>query len=945
MALFTSAAIASFLGIGAGFLSTVSAIALNAAVGIGLQLAVQSLDKPKAAEPIAVRGKMQSGGDVARSIIMGRRATAGSLVYANTWGKAGKTPNAYFSQVIALSDMPVTGLTAMWVNGEPVTVKTSDAALADTFGYPIEEYRDDGKDHLWVKFHDGKQTVADQFVVSSVASEARPYEATRVGLGVAYVVVTARSNPDLFSGFPAFRFEVQGMPLYDISKDSTAGGSGTQRWDTPSTWGGDGDDYPVVQVYNIMRGIRYGSDWLYGLQGTPAARFPASDWVTQIGKCRLKVDGPSGKEAQYMTGAEISVDNEIAATVEALLMGCQGRPIETGGIYKVRVGEPGAANFTFSDDDIISTEQQTGKPFIGLADSVNGITASYPEPAEAWNTKVAPALYSPDYETRDGNRRLVSDLDLTAVSRSRQVHQIMKAALAEARRERRHTLVLPPGYWTVEPGDVAAWSSARNGYAAKLFRVDGVADHANLDVMIDVTEVDPTDYNYDYFTDYRPPVFVPVKPGKPPAQPIYGWTVLPAVIYDASGNPRRPSIKVGCAPDQDDVAKVWVKVRLKSTGQIVFDSDSTPYASPYEWVLNGTFLPATQYQVQGKLVPYTRRKTSWTDWIDVTTPDVKLAPGLDYDPYSGVIDIDQLGEDLKGYHEWLSSGRRDLLDRLDEIALLVADQDLGNAIDRQQLRKQITATFQGARAEYLQKIDVLVTADAAMASLITSLSATINKNRADYVSQVQVLVTSDLSLSQSIDTLSSNFGGFQSSVSSQLVSLTNADSALSLRADQLQAKVNDPDTGLSANASAISGLQTRVSTAEGKITATADSVNDLDVSVGKFSASGRFRTTVEATPSGAQARIGLSVAASSGGATASAAMYLDALAGGQSRVVFEADQFIVVAGGNLNNPFIVDGTAVRMNVANIGTVTAGILRSSDSKMVINLNAGTIVISS
>ena len=915
MALFTSAALgAGLFSLGSGFLATVSAIALNAAVGIGLQMAVSALQKkPGEPEPLGVRGKMQSGGDVARSIIMGRRATAGSLVYANTWGQAGKTPNAYFTQVIALSDMPVSALTAMWVNGEPVTIDTADTTLANERGYPVVEYRADEGDWLWVKFYDGTQIVADPFLVGSVGSEDRPYEATRVGRGVAYAIVTARSNGELFSGFPSFRFEVQGMPLYDITKDSTAGGVGTQRWNDPATWGGDGDHLPVVQVYNILRGITYNGDWIYGLQNTPAARFPAADWIAQINKCRLPVQGADGMEPQYTTGAEIALATEIATSIEALLRGCHGRPIETGGIYKVRVGEPGAAVFAFTDDDILSTEPQTGKPILGLADSVNGVTASYPEPEESWNTKAAPPLYSPDFEERDGNRRLISNLDLSTVSVARQVQQIMKAALDEARRERRHTLVLPPSFWTVEPGDVGAWSSPRNGYAAKLFRVDGVADRTNLDVMVDVTEVDPADYDFDFFTDYTPPDFTVIVPDRPPPQPMYGWTALPAVIYDASGNARRPSIKVGCDPEQDDVRNVWVQVRLKLSGAVVFDSDSTAYAAPYEWILNGVFLPSTIYQVRGKFVPYSRRRMEWSDWIDVATGDIKLSPGLDFDPYAGAVGLDSLGDDLREYQEWLGSGRREILERLEQINLLVADQDLGNALERQQLREQVTATRDGITAEYLRQVDILITADTALASRIEALNA--------------------------------SFGNYQATVSTQLVALASADSALTLSVNQLSSQVNDPATGLPATASGLSALQTQVTTINGQVTANANAVSELNATVGNFSASGRFRTTVEATPAGATGRIGLSVSATAGGATSTAAMYLDALAGGLSRVVFEASQFIVVAGGNLNNPFVVDGTAVRMNVANIGTVTAGILQSANGKMVINLNAGTIVIKS
>jgi hypothetical protein len=238
---------------------------LQAAAGIGLNLLARAVaGKPQQDKAsFSVQGRLQSGGTVARSIILGRSATAGSLVYANTWGSSGGTPNAYITQVISLADYPVKALAGLLVNGIECQLGTTPHAQ---YGYPVLDYRKGSKDHLWVKFYDGTQTGADSFLVNTVSSTERPYQNTRIGRGVAYAICTSRVNDELFSGFPQFKFVVDGMRLYDPSKDSTNGGSGTQRFNDPSTWGGDGDLLPVVQVYNLLRGIRWNNQWLYGLQ-------------------------------------------------------------------------------------------------------------------------------------------------------------------------------------------------------------------------------------------------------------------------------------------------------------------------------------------------------------------------------------------------------------------------------------------------------------------------------------------------------------------------------------------------------------------------------------------------------------------------------------------------------------------------------------------------------
>lgn len=132
-------------------------------------------------------------------------------------GKAGKTPNAYFTQVIALSDLPISDITAIWVNGEPVTVDNANTSYGN-WGYPVTEYSNGSDNSMWIKFYDGSQTVADPFLVGTVSSAGRPYQATRVGAGVAYAIVTSEVNEELFTGFPTFKFEIAGAKLYDVSR-------------------------------------------------------------------------------------------------------------------------------------------------------------------------------------------------------------------------------------------------------------------------------------------------------------------------------------------------------------------------------------------------------------------------------------------------------------------------------------------------------------------------------------------------------------------------------------------------------------------------------------------------------------------------------------------------------------------------------------------------------
>ena len=713
MAIFTSAAVATFLVVEATFLTSAIAFGLNAAVGVaaslGLSFAAKALAGNKnesassAADHFGVQGALAGGGDVPRSFNVGYSVTAGSLVYANTSGGDTTTPNAYLHQVIALSDMPGGTLEEVWINGELCTL---DLPGVQDVGYPVNEYKKGGAEFLWIKYYDGTQTVADPFLVSTFSADPnRPYESTRVGTGVAYVICTSLVEDTLFTnGVPTFKFALSGMPLYDPTKDSTNGGSGLHRWADPATWGGDGDNFPVVQAYNIMRGVYFDDVWLYGLQRMTSARLPAANWNAQIEKCRADLGGfPT-----YRSGGQINVNAQIANTVEAFLTACQGRVSEIGGSYKIRVGAPDSPTFSFTDDDILSTEPQSFAPFFGLADSINGITSSGPDPAQGWNTSVNPPIYDEDFEFEDGSRRLLANPSFDFVPYLPQRQRLQASALAEARRARRHNLVFGPAFWTVEPGDVGAWTSVRNNYTSKQFRADGALDKANLDVALNLTEVDSADYD--------PPVYIPVVTGttynvRPAPQGVVDWFAEPWTLPDSDGIGRRPAIRLTWDGTVPGVVGVQYEVRLAADNSAVTKGRTDQLAAA-AIIVSQSLIPNTEYEVRGQYLPSSPRDMLWSDWLSVTTPDVRLSES----------DID----DAIRFN--LTTLNDQFQDRLDEIeqkfATLASKIGKEGWTDIKSVRSQLAARSDAAFASIEEVRTVAVDNETAFASYQLEVSAT-----------------------------------------------------------------------------------------------------------------------------------------------------------------------------------------------------------------------------
>lgn len=692
-----------------GALGTLGTFLLQTSVGIGLNLLAQALAGKPPAQTFSINTTLRSGGDVPRSFLVGDAMTAGSLVWVNTWGTNGETPNAYVTQVIACADLPVAGLNRVWVNGELCTLGAT--AHADGRGYPVTQYNRDGQDNLWVKFYDGNQTTYDGFLHTKASSGGRTWSQKRIGYGVAYAITTALVTKNLFSGIPSFKFEIAGMKMYDITKDDTAGGIGTHRWGDPSTWGGDGDRLPAVQAYTILRGLRYGGAWFYGLQGLVGNRLPADNWIEQIGKCRTPILSADGTEPAYRSAGEITINAPVGTSLDVLMTTCQGRISEVGGFYRTFLGAPDLPSFHITDDDILSTEERAFTPFYGLADIINGVAATYPSPADGWEVKSAPSLYRTDLEVKHGNRRLMADIELTFVPYAEQVQRLMNSALLEGQRARRHTHVLPPKFWAFAiPGVTFTWTSARNGYTAKLFRIDGSVDRPNLDVMLDQTEVNPADFSWSTGTDFVPPVDGALGPIRPAPQPIIDFFAGPdSVVGD--NNRIRPAIRVEWDGNMADIIGVEFQVRLAETAEIVLNSNTDDFAIGSIKLSNNIF-SATLYGVRARYKPGSDRETLWSDWRAVTTPDIR---NNDVSVY-----LDGVGEDI---YEQLLAVAQDMDEvraRLEQLA--IAASEAAGTIAQE---NSIAVRYRNNTASVLQTISATVDDLGSAAEILEALQATV----------------------------------------------------------------------------------------------------------------------------------------------------------------------------------------------------------------------------
>ena len=959
----TSAASADPFTIGAAIFSlfgadlvagTAIAYVVTAVVGLAEVVGLSYLAKalaptPAATPPGGTTGKLQAGGAITRSIVVGRGMTAGSLAYANTYsptqvaaasaavaaaaghgdtswgflsafygplGAQGNTPNAYLVQVIALSDIPVTGLVGILVNGVEVTwnpflipcfegiaipeynsnnavesyggsipatgpytfsifgtpytdVFTSSKSVQDTTTNvtmiqvaPGQELPDTysfnvstltytfnaanashsiivyfnyasatgGTDYLWVKFYDGTQVAADTGLVALYGSDPyRPYTSARVGAGVAYAVVTALTNQNLFSGFPQVKFVLDGVKLYDRRYDTSVGGSGSQRWATPSTWAVTGN--PVVIAENILRGISYGGQWVYGAQTVTATQLPSASWTAAASECDSPIDlVAGGTELQFYAGGEITFDTEPATALEELLKTCNGRLAEIGGAYKIRAGAAGSAVFSFSDADILSTVQQTFDPFPSLGQTINAVTAQYTSPAEAWNTKDAAPLYDSTLEALDGGARLPVAVTYGFVTSGTAVQRLMKSERDNQRAFRRHALPMPPDAFVLEPLDVVSWTSARNGYSSKLFEIITADDLPNLNMGLALKELDPNAYDWVAATDEVAVVDGTIAILRPPPQPIVDWSAIPYTLV--AGGAIRAAIELGWDSHTDDVDGIGFEIRLTATSATVYASsfhDSMMFAAG-SIIISQNLIPNTAYQARGRYLPISVRDTEWSAWLDVTTPNVP-AIGLIDIPLEVTTEFNLINAQIQSVKDVIASVARldaqtfvDQLtvkavtvDRIAAVKTLLAG-DIATVTDTINLVNAVITDPLTGLATRASASDVItlqtLTGDGthgnvALASRATSLEATVNNGTTGVAATYSDVVT----------------------LAALTGDATHGNMALATRSTNLEATVNNGTTGIAATYSDVITLQSLTSDATHGNTALASRATSLEATV------------------------------------------------------------------------------------------------------------------
>lgn len=576
-------------------------ILISVALGAVQSLLAKARAEKAAAANRGIRGEVTlTGAKTPMAFILGRYATGGRTVVAPY---SHGTNNNYMTYVISLSARRGGTLQRMIVNGEVVELATTSHA---TYGQNVT-----GKfaDKMWVKIRDGSETTADSFLLSQFGSHPdRPWLSDMIGRNSVTAIVTFFYDDELYPGGSVdVRFDVSDIPLYDPRKDTTAGGSGAHRWDSPATW--EPTLNPVVMIYNILRGISISGVGIWG-GNADAEDFRFSEWSSAMNKA----------QSRYQAGYEIYLSDKPADIVSELLKTCSGQVANVGGTWRIAVGSPDAAVYYFSDDDLVITDASQFDPFPGIESTINTVIASYVNPLALWEVSEAITATDPAYVASDDNRTLDADLALPAVFDDEQAQDLAETLLADSRRFRSHLHSLPLSAMFLEPLDTISWTSEYNGYVSKLFEVGQLsADVFGCIPTVTTRERDPDDYDFGGGIPYVPPVITTT----PYPTSVDGFTVTGYVLSDGV-SPRRPALRLAWEPTTMKFARA-IRYQVRLTAQPATITHEGAHSDPASGVviISEGVLPNTSYQVRVKVVAR-KRSNPWSGWITVVSPNVLL---------------------------------------------------------------------------------------------------------------------------------------------------------------------------------------------------------------------------------------------------------------------------------------------------------------------------------
>lgn len=757
------------------------------AIGLGLSLALGAASRalaptPSTASASGQRLSLRTEANGAREWVVGRAATAGTLIYHQVYGPNG---NDNLQLVLQLADHECDALEKVFVDGVEKAWNSGTGAVTD---YP----------GMKITWHAGtwSQAADDDLV----ANGGGRWTVNDRGRGICYVVITIPYDQKLYpTGLPKFLFVVRGAKLYDIRKDSTAGGSGSHRWATPSTW--EWSENPSVIAYNYARGLWTNGQRIIGMN-CPASALPAAEWIAAANVCDESVTlAAGGTEKRYVAGGVLTSAVSHREILADITRACAGLFIETGGALKLRPGAARTAVATVTDDDLLDDAEIEINAKRPRSQLINAVFGSFHDPSVQYEMVALPPRLSPADEAIDGVR-LEEHYALDLVTSGSQGQRILEIMRRRGRMQRTVKCRLPAKFALLEAGDWITWNSARYGWSAT-FEIRTANVGFDKQLVVELQEMAASVYGWGTGDELDPVVGGTLPSGAPTFTTIAGLAVAATSIAGGTSEVR-PGLTVTWTPVAD-LTVTAVEIEYRRSGDTVALSvrSEEPNAGTYTFVSG--VQGSTSYQVRARPVTVPVRAVNWTSWVSTSSATAAQVVSVSSSMTTVVVPDDSVGPP-----KLTPQARKEL-----ELVTAVADvqgsvaEQVAAALGWVQqtadalLHAQVDLRALGTAVEVETRIRTSETES--LAQQITSVTSLLDQTSALVRSEITARSTDDLALAQQITVLTASLGTANAAITTEATARATADSAMASTISTLSSTVGGHTTSISSLTSTVGG--------------------------------------------------------------------------------------------------------------------------------------------
>ena len=615
------AATASYFAI-SSTAATALVIGAEIAVSVGLSYGAQLL-APDPASPKAggKKDRPSVGTQVPRCLVIGRMATAGSVVHDNVYGN----DKRQLQVVYALGDHECQGLVEVVADGTTRNLTGGSPSGNNNGVYQVSGYNG----HFEVRWFKGLTTQQQDSELVNRADPSGWWTNSHDLKGIAYVSCTLEYRAKEFPSKqpPTLLWVLDGAKLYDPRKDGTQpGGSGAHRFNDPTTWQFSAN--PYVALYHYMRGY-YVSGELWVGAGWAADELDLASFMAAMNACDQNVTRPDGSHSDRYSIAAIWNGGRNAdhrAVLDQVMLATGGsRAIRRGKLW-VQAGVAVTPVATITDADLAPGEpiRMSDKRPAGSG-LINEIYATYLSPDRDWQMKEIAPIKDASALAEDG-RRLETSVDFDCVTDRYQARQLMRQYLRQSRKQWNGQITLGPKFIGLEAGDVIRWTTSKWGGWTKDFVIVNWQDRDDdlLNVTLTLQETDASIWDDD--TDVWTPSTkvapnIPADTGAPAS--LAGAS---AFITGANGKRKSALDITWTPPDDHTVDAMVVQVRRQGTTRVVptrIDDAEDGAATISAGVgASGTFEFRASYIFQDQ-----PKDRLWTSWVAVTMDPDDIGTG------------------------------------------------------------------------------------------------------------------------------------------------------------------------------------------------------------------------------------------------------------------------------------------------------------------------------